>query len=67
MHGRYFLGLMILVTVISIGCGGGSGSHLDVPAGQLFVSPSKLDFGKVAVGQTVTRTGTLRAGNARIR
>ena len=57
---------MILASAISIGCGGGSGTHLDVPAGQLFVSPSKLDFGKVAVGQTVTRTGTLRAGNARI-
>ena len=66
MHGRYFLGLMILASAISIGCGGGSGTHLDVPAGQLFVSPSRLDFGKVAVGQTVTRTGTLRAGNARI-
>ena len=51
MRARYFLGLIILTTVISIGCGGGSGSgssaHLDVPAGNLVVSPSTLDFGQV--------------------
>jgi hypothetical protein len=66
MHGRYFVGLMILAVAISIGCGGGTGTHLDVAAGQLVVSPSTLDFGAVALGQKVTRTGTLSAGNASI-
>ena len=66
MSGRFFLGLTILAATIAIGCGGGSGTHMDVAAGQLVVTPSTLDFGKVAVGQTATRTGTLHAGNARI-
>jgi hypothetical protein len=66
MSGRYFLGLIVLTTLISIGCGGGSSTHLDVPAGHLVVSPSALDFGVVEVGQKETKTGTLRAGNARI-
>jgi hypothetical protein len=66
MRGRTLLGLVILTIAISIGCGGGRGTHQDVAAGQLFVSPSTLDFGKVAVGQEATKTGTLRAGNARI-
>ena len=66
MSGRCFLGLIVLTTVISIGCGGGSSTPLDVPAGHLAVSPSTLNFGLVAVGQTATKTGTLRAGNARI-
>jgi hypothetical protein len=65
MRGRYFLGLIILTTMISIGCGGGN-TRLDVAAGQLAVIPSSLDFGKVAVGQKATRTGTLHAGNASI-
>jgi hypothetical protein len=47
MRGRYLLGLVILIAAISIGCGRGSGTHQDVPAGQLSVSPSTLDFGKV--------------------
>jgi hypothetical protein len=66
MHARYVMGLMILAAAISIGCGGGSGTHLDVAAGQLMVSPSTLDFGSVALGQKVTRKGTLSAGNASI-
>ncbi len=66
MRGTYLLGLVILTAAISVGCGGGSGTHQDVPAGQLVVSPSSLDFGKVAVGHKVTKTGTIRAGNARI-
>jgi len=66
MGGRHFLGLVILTATISIGCGGGSGTHQDVPTGQLAVSPSTLAFGQVAVGQEATKTGTLEAGNARI-
>jgi hypothetical protein len=66
MRGRYFLGLVIMMAAISIGCGRGSGTHQDVPAGQLSVSPSTLDFGKVPVGQKATKAGTLRAGNATI-
>lgn len=66
MCGKYCLGLALLTAVISVGCGGGNGTHQDVPAGQLVVSPSTLDFGKVAVGNKVTETGTLIAGNARI-
>lgn len=66
MSGRFFLGLTILAATIAIGCGGGSSAHLDVAAGQLVVTPATLDFGKVAVGQTATKTGTLHAGNARI-
>ena len=66
MRGRSLLGLMILPIAISIGCGGGRGAHQDVPAGQLVVSPSTLDFGKVAVGDKAAKTGTLSAGNARI-
>src|SRR5690242_8303851 len=71
MHGRYFLGLialtMIIVTAMfSIGCGGGNNTQLNVAAGQLVVTPSTLDFGKVAVGQKATRAGTLHAGNASI-
>lgn len=66
MRRGYFFGLAILTAAISIGCGRGSGTHPDVPAGQLLVSPSILDFGKVAVGHKATKTGTLSAGNARI-
>src|SRR6266849_4378758 len=66
MGGRHFLGLVILTATIAIGCGGGSGTHQDVPTGQLAVSPSTLAFGQVAVGQEATKTGTLKAGDARI-
>ena len=66
MRGRYSIGLTILMVAISVGCGGGSGTRLNVAAGQLAVSPSTLDFGQVAVGAKATRTGTLTAGNARI-
>jgi Abnormal spindle-like microcephaly-assoc'd, ASPM-SPD-2-Hydin len=68
MHARYFLGLTVLLGAIAIGCGGGSGNgaHQDVAAGQLSVSPSTLAFGQVQVGQKVTKTGTIKAGNARI-
>ncbi len=66
MHGTCLLGLVILTAAISVGCGGGSGTHQDVPAGQLAVSPSSLDFGKVAVGDKATKTGTLKAGNSRV-
>jgi hypothetical protein len=68
MGGRHFLSLVILMATIAIGCGGGSGSgtHQDVPTGQLAVSPSTLAFGQVAVGQEATKTGTLKAGDARI-
>jgi hypothetical protein len=68
MHGRHFLGLAILMGAIATGCGGGSGNstHQDLAAGQLSVSPSTLAFGQVEVGQKVTKTGTLKAGNARI-
>ena len=72
MRGRLFLALMILTMAMSIGCGGGSGTHQvvlagqPVAAGQLVISPSTLDFGEVPVGQTVTKTGTLTAGNAHI-
>ena len=70
MHARYFLGLTVLMGAIAVGCGGGSVSgssaHQDLPAGQLSVSPSTLAFGQVEVGQKLTKTGTIKAGNARI-
>lgn len=71
MRGRHFLDLIVLTLIIlmamaSIGCGGGNNTRLDVAAGQLVVTPSTLDFGKVAVGQKAARTGTLHAGNASI-
>ncbi len=66
MRGTCLLGLVIMTAAISVGCGGGSGTHQDVPAGQLVVSPSSLDFGKVAVGDKATKTGTLKAGNSRV-
>ncbi len=65
MHGRLLLGLAILTTAISIGCGGGSTSR-DVAPGELAVSPSKMDFGKVAVGTRKSQTGTLSAGDSGI-
>jgi len=67
MRGGYFFALVILMSVISVGCGGGNSTHLDVAAGHLAVVPSTLNFGNVAVGQAVTRTGTLKAGNASIK
>jgi hypothetical protein len=71
MRGRHFLGLIVLTLIILmamalIGCGGGNNTRLDVAAGQLVVTPSAFDFGKVAVGQEATRIGTLHAGNASI-
>jgi hypothetical protein len=66
MRGRYLLELVILTIAISMGCGGGSGTHQDVPAGQLAVSPSSLNFGKVPVGQKAAKPGTLSAGDSGI-
>jgi hypothetical protein len=72
MHGRLFLGLAVLVTAISVGCGGaGAGASGDnasqvLAAGELAVSPSTVDFGKVAVGTLKSKTGTLTAGDSRI-
>ena len=66
MQGRFFLGLAILITAISIGCGGGSSVNRNVAAGELAVSPSTLDFGKVAVGTRKHQTGTLTAGDSSI-
>jgi hypothetical protein len=69
MSGRYFLGLATLIAVVSIGCGGGGGrsTNLKVAAGQLAVSPASLNFGKVPVGKTESKTGTLTAGDSSIR
>lgn len=67
MHGRLFLGLAILITAISTGCGGRSSTNRNVAAGELAVSPSTLDFGKVAVGTHKVQTGTLTAGGSSIR
>ena len=66
MQGRLFLGLAILITTFSIGCGGGSSANRGVAAGELAVSPSTLDFGQVAVGTQKGQTGTLTAGDASI-
>src|SRR5205823_11852292 len=67
MHGRYLLAIAIFVTTsIAVGCGGRSGTIKDVAAGQLAVSPDKLNFGKVPVGEKVTITGILKAGNSSI-
>ena len=66
MRGSYCLMLALLTTAISMGCGGGGGTHQDVPAGQLVVSPASLNFGQVPVGQQSTQTGTLKAGNSGI-
>jgi ASPM-SPD-2-Hydin domain-containing protein len=68
MYGRYLLKLVILTTAISLGCGGGGGggTHQDVSAGQLALSPPSLNFGKVQLGQEVTKQATLRAGDSGI-
>jgi hypothetical protein len=66
MWGRLFFGLAILVTTVSIGCGGGSIANHKVAAGGLAVSPSALDFGQVAVGMDKQQTGTLTAGDSSI-
>lgn len=73
MHGRLFLGLAILITAISIGCGNGGGAasgassaSRTVAAGQLAITPSMLNFDKVAVGTHKGVTGTLTAGDSRI-
>ena len=66
MRGRLFLGLAILVTMITTGCGGGSMTKRVVAAGELAVSPSTLDFGQVDVGKVKHQTGTLTAGDSSI-
>jgi hypothetical protein len=70
MLGRGLFLTVILTAVISIGCGGGSGAGKgqsgEVPAGQIAVSPSTVDFGKVPVGTKKTQRGTLTAGNSSI-
>lgn len=66
MQRRYLLELVILTAAISVGCGGG-GTHLDVPAGQLAITPVNLNFGKVPIGQQATKIGTITAGNAGVR
>lgn len=71
MRGRLCLGLAIMTTAILIGCGAGGGGGIKadrvVAAGELVVSPSTLDFGKVPVGSHDGQTGTLTAGDSRIR
>jgi hypothetical protein len=70
MPGRGLFLLVILTAVVSIGCGGGSGAGKgqsgEVPAGQIAVSPSTVDFGKVPVGTKKTQQGILTAGNSSI-
>ena len=65
MHGRLLLGLVILITAMSLGCGGGGASRA-VPAGELGVFPDVLNFGHVTVGTSKTQSGTLTAGDASI-
>src|SRR6202049_3444514 len=67
MYGRLFLGIAILTTVISIGCGGGSGMNRDVAVGELAISPATLNFGNVAVGARKSQDVALTAGDSSIR
>jgi len=73
MHERWLTGLVILAAAISIGCGGasfkpsGSTKKPAVAAGELAVAPASLSFGKVPVGQKVSKAGTLTAGDARVK
>ena len=67
MHGRLILGIAILTTVISIGCGGGSGMNRNVAAGELAISPATLNFGNVAVGARKGQDVALTAGDSSIR
>jgi hypothetical protein len=66
MQGRFFLGWAILMTALSLGCGGGGSTNRTVAAGELAVSPSTLDFGQVVVGANKGQTGTLTAGDSSI-
>ncbi len=80
MRQEYSMGFVLFLITISVACGGGAGTgtktgsnggsgngvQIDVPAGQLTVTPPTLNFGQVAVGQSETETGTLKAGNASI-
>jgi hypothetical protein len=73
MHERRSSGLVILAAAISMGCGGGSFSPSRsakkpvVAAGELAVAPASLSFGKVPVGQKVSKAGTLSAGDSSIK
>ncbi len=67
MYGRLFLGIAILTTAISIGCGGGSGMNRNVAAGELAISPATLNFGNVAVGARKGQDVALTAGDSSIR
>src|SRR6266849_3255360 len=71
MHDRWLTGLVILAASISIGCGGGSvsasGSAKNPAPGELAVTPASLSFGRVPVGQKVTKAATLTAGDSRIK
>jgi len=66
MHGRLFLGTALLTTVLSIGCGSGSGVQRTVAAGELALTPPKLNFGSVAVGDKKGKSVTLTAGDSSI-
>jgi hypothetical protein len=67
-----------LAGAVSIGCGGasigrsatatsGTATKGKVVAGELAVAPASLTFGNVLVGQTESKTGTLTAGDSRIK
>ncbi len=68
MHGRLFLTVALLTAFLSIGCGGGGSVKANTSAapGELAISPSTLNFGKVTVGTWKTKIGTLTAGDSRI-
>jgi hypothetical protein len=67
MYGRLFLGIAILTTAISIGCGAGSGMNRNVAAGELAILPATLNFGNVAVGARKGQDVSLTAGDSSIR
>lgn len=66
MHGRLFLAVAVLMTSITMACGGGLVTSRSIAPGELVVTPSTLDFGKVKVGGQKGQTGTLTAGNSSI-
>jgi hypothetical protein len=56
--------LALLGVSLLVGCAGGASNSNSTTAGALAVSPSTLNFGNVAIGQSSTLTGTLSATNA---
>lgn len=67
MRTGYLIGLVLLATALLAGCSltpAAPKTTTTSPSGELSVSPATVAFGSVAVGSSVSKTGTLTATNA---